>query len=84
MSNILDWMDQLVEKFWDKICDFMPGDPFTEYIYQLKYGSIAEYLGYINYFFPVKFLLLSFGAFLSCLAAYYSVSIVMRWIKAVD
>lgn len=25
MSGILDWMDDLVEKFWDKICDFMPG-----------------------------------------------------------
>ena len=57
MDSIIDWMDSLVEKFWDKILDFLPGDPFTEYIYQLKYGTISQYLGYINYFFPVKFLL---------------------------
>lgn len=45
MSGILDWMDELVEKFWDKICDFMPGDPFTDLILQLKHGSLSVYLG---------------------------------------
>ena len=84
MDSIIDWMDSLVEKFWDKILDFLPGDPFTEYIYQLKYGTISQYLGYINYFFPVKFLLYSFGSFLSCLALYYTTSVVLRWIKAID
>ena len=84
MDSIIDWMDSLVEKFWDQILNFLPGDPFTEYIYQLKYGTISQYLGYINYFFPVKFLLYSFGAFLSCLALYYTISVVLRWIKAID
>ena len=69
MDSIIDWMDSLVEKFWDKILNFLPGDPFTEYIYQLKYGTISQYLGYINYFFPVKFLFMALGSFLSCLKA---------------
>ena len=81
---MLDWMDQLVEKFWDKILEFLPGDPFQDIISSLKYGEISQYFGYINYFFPVKFLLISFGAFLTSLAAYYSVSVVLRWIRAVD
>ncbi|WP_302193787.1 hypothetical protein [uncultured Ruminococcus sp.] len=84
MSGILDWMDELVEKFWDKICDFMPGDPFTDLILQLKHGSLSVYLGYINYFFPVGFLIKALAAFLSSLAVYYSVSVVLRWIRAVD
>ena len=84
MDSIIDWMDSLVEKFWDKILDFLPGDPFTEYIYQLKYGTISQYLGYINYFFPVKFLFMALGSFLSCLAVYYIYSIILRWIKAID
>lgn len=84
MDSIIDWMDSLVEKFWDKILNFLPGDPFTEYIYQLKYGTISQYLGYINYFFPVKFLFMALGSFLSCLAVYYIYSIILRWIKAID
>lgn len=47
MSGILDWMDELVEKFWDKICDFMPGDPFTDLILQLKHGSLSVYVSSI-------------------------------------
>ena len=42
MDSIIDWMDSLVEKFWDKILNFLPGDPFTEYIYHLKYGTISQ------------------------------------------
>ena len=84
MSGILDWMDELVSKFWDKILDFLPRDPFQDIIASLKYGEISKYFGYINYFFPVKFLLVALGAFLRSLAAYYSVSVGLRWIRAVD
>ena len=71
MDSILDWMDSLVDKFWNKILDFMPGDPFENFIDQLKYGSISDYIGYVNYFFPVGFLIKSLAAFLSALAVYY-------------
>lgn len=84
MDSVLDWMDSLVDKFWNKILDFMPGDPFANFIDQLKYGAISDYIGYVNYFFPVGFLIKSLAAFLSALAVYYSVSVVMRWIKAID
>lgn len=50
MTSILDWMDELVSKFWDKILDFLPGDPFQDIIASLKYGEISKYFGYINFF----------------------------------
>lgn len=84
MSGILDWMDEVVSAFWDKISDLLPADPFTKYIHQLSTGAIAEYIGYINYFFPVGFFLKCFSAFLASLAIYYTVVVVMRWIKAVS
>lgn len=47
MDSIFDWMDSLVDKFWNKILDFMPGDPFENFIDQLKYGAISDYIGYV-------------------------------------
>lgn len=83
MTSILDWMNEVVDTFWDKISNILPGDPFTQYISQLKQGTISEYIGYINYFFPVGFFLKCFSAFLASLALYYTVSVILRWIKAV-
>lgn len=84
MTSILDLLDELVEKFWDKISYIMPSDPLKPLINQLSVGSLSEYIGYINYFFPVGFFLKAFSAFLVSLAAYYIVIVVLRWIKAVS
>ena len=81
---MLDWMNELFDSFWAKICSYLPLDPFSDFIDQLQYGEISKYIGYINYFFPVKFLFMALGSFLTCLAVYYIYSISLRWIKAID
>lgn len=84
MGSILDWMNELVDKLWDKISNALPVDPFSDLIDNLQFGEISKYIGYLNYFFPVGFFLKAFGAFLGSLAVYYLVSIIMRWLKAVS
>lgn len=81
---MLDWLDSLLDKFSDFLRSVLPSDPFSSFISQLESSSLSEYMGYINYFFPVGFYLDCLSAFLVALGFYYLYVIILRWLKAVS
>lgn len=81
---MLEWLDTLLDKFSDFLKQILPTDPFSNFISQLESSSLTEYMGYINYFFPVGFFLDCLSAFLVALGLYYLYVIILRWLKAVS
>jgi hypothetical protein len=60
--------------------DALPASPFRQFIDQF---SSLPYLGYLNWFVPVKDMLVVAGAWLSAIALFYAYSIIMRWVKMI-
>lgn len=67
-------------KFAGAISSFLPMSPFRDYLDAWK---DLPYLGYLNWFIPVRACLIVFTAWLSALALYYLYSIILRWIKVI-
>ena len=59
----------------------LPSSPFTYFI-----GALQEFpfLGVLNWFVPVPTLIAIGEAWLMAITVYYLLSIVLRWIKAVE
>lgn len=81
---MLDWFESLLDKFGDFLKNLLPTDPFADLLSDLETSSFAEYIGYINFFFPVGFFIDCLSAFLVALGIYYLYVIIMRWLKAVS
>lgn len=81
---MLDWLQELFDAFASKIMEVLPLDPFQQFLSQVDYSKLNQYLGYVAYFIPIHFLVLCLSAFLSALGLYYFASIVLRWIRAIS
>lgn len=66
---------EIFEKLFDFILGWLPLDPFIDYINSL---STPSYLGYVNWFFPVSDVLVVMSTWLTYLALYYLISVVLR------
>lgn len=76
VQTLLDWL-QAVLTF---LLQLLPDSPFT-------FESASQFrqvMGYINYFIPVGKMIAVFSAWLIAVAIYYSVSAVLRMVKAVE
>lgn len=69
-------------KLVGQLLDILPKSPFQGFIEQLR-GSISH-VGWLNWFLPVKSMLVVGGVWLSAIAIYYIYSAILRWIKAID
>ena len=62
------------------VIDLLPDSPFQfdvpPYVQQL--------LGHINYFIPIGFMVKTLLAWTACIAAWYVIQVVARWIKAIE
>lgn len=67
----------------DAVGSALPRDPFLQF-FQMPNAVIYKYLGYINWFIPVKFMVSTFEAFLFAYGSYLLISTVLRWIKAIE
>lgn len=81
----MDVFNQVVSFVGDKInlilsfvCIFLPDSPFS----LLDSSPVGEYLGYINYFVPIDFMVDTLSAWTAAILVYYCVQILLRWIKA--
>ena len=73
-------MAELLQAFGDFIKAVLPTSPFRGLIDSI--GSF-EYLGWLNWFFPVGECLAVLVAWVAVISTYYLYSIVLRWIKAI-
>ena len=56
----------------------LPTSPFTEFLEEFK---DIPYLGYLNWFVPIRGILIVLTAWLAAVALFQLYSIVMRWLK---
>jgi hypothetical protein len=63
---------------------WIPNSPFREFIDSMGKTLGSEFLGYLNYFLPISELLGILTAWVNGILVYYTVSIVLRWVKAVS
>jgi hypothetical protein len=62
------------------IFSILPSSPFK----YLDNSPIKDYLGIINYFIPLDFIISTGETWLTAIGIYYIYQIVLRWIKADD
>lgn len=74
----------ILSGLWGSFSGFLekvlPLSPFSKF---LNYFSNIPFLGYLNWFIPVKDCLTIFVAYLGAVALFYLYSIILRWIKAI-
>lgn len=63
-----------------RIMEVLPTSPFQDFIDNF---SNLPYLGYLNWFFPVRGVLAVMGAWLGAIALFLIYSIIMRWVKMI-
>lgn len=66
----------------DAVGNILPRDPFLQF-FQMPNAVIYKYLGIINWFVPVAFIVSTFEAFLLAYGSYIVISAILRWIKAI-
>ena len=76
----MDALSAIFEAFGDALKSVLPLSPFTPFIEEI---GTFEYLGWLNWFFPVGACIKVIGAWLAAIAAFYLYSIVLRWIRAI-
>lgn len=79
-NTVLDWLGNQINNLLSFLCVVLPDSPFQA----LSNSPIGEYLGIINYFVPIDFMLNVTTAWLACILVYYGFSILMRWVKAIQ
>lgn len=80
MKKILDFISALLAK----VVLLLPGSPFADMIDSLAQNEqVQEILGYMNYFLPIPQMLGAVGVWLVALAAYFIISPILHWSKAV-
>lgn len=79
-NSILGWVGDRINELLSFICLILPDSPFQ----LLTNSPISQYLGYINYFIPIDFMLDVLTAWLSAILVYYGYQILMRWAKAIE
>lgn len=79
-QQIWDWICGVCTDALEWVVGVLPDSPFQ----MLANSPIKPYLGYINYFVPVDFIVNALSLWLVAVGGYYLWSIILRWIKAVD
>lgn len=67
----------------DAVGSILPRDPFLQF-FSIPDAVIYKYLGIINWFIPVTFIVSTFEAFLIAYGSYILISAILRWIKAIE
>lgn len=78
---MLEWMSELKNAFLELVIKLLPLSPFSSFI-----DSMEElpYLSYLNWFIPVGSFITIGTAWLGVITTYYMLSILLRWLKAID
>ena len=74
--NISDAFNGLI----GKIVQLLPLSPFSSFISQF---AGIPFLGYLNWFLPVRGMLTVMAAWLAAVTIFYLYSVVARWVKLI-
>ena len=77
-TSSFSWIGNILTNIAKWVVNLLPNSPFA----LLDFGPVKEYLGYINYFVPVDFILTVTETWLSAIVVFYAYQAYLRWIKA--
>ena len=75
-SSLKSWVVNVIAM----LLNLLPDSPF----HFESAGEFRSIMGYINYFVPVGAMLSILSTWLVAVGAYYVVSAVLRWVKAIE
>ena len=78
---MVEWFQQLLQQFGQSLQAVLPLSPFRGYIDQI---AVPEWLGVLNWLFPVSECVTILAAWLVAYGTYLLYRIILRWIKAVS
>lgn len=73
-------LQDIFNKFWQAIINFLPSSPFKQFI--SMFDNIP-FLAELNWFLPVSEMIVVLEVWLSVVVIYYMYSAIMRWIKLI-
>ena len=73
-------IQQAFDGLIDAIVRVLPHSPFADMIQQF---SEIPFLGYLNWFIPVRAMLTVMLIWLTAVAAFYLYSVIARWVKLI-
>lgn len=79
---MIESIGDFIYNILDAIGSILPRDPFLQF-FQMPDAVIYKYLGVINWFVPVAFIVSTFEVFLLAYGSYIVISAILRWIKAI-
>ena len=77
---MLAFFSEMMTAFAAALAKVLPLSPFQQYI---KEFANLPYLGYLNWFLPIRAFVNIGLAWLGCIAIFYIYSIAMRWVKVI-
>ena len=77
MSMILNGIREIIEL----VLSLLPDSPFREFLDGL---SQLPYLGYLNWFLPIADFVKLLGVWCVAVGIFYVVSVILRFVKAID
>ncbi len=81
LSGIIDGVNDVFNELFQIVIILLPTSPFQS----IKIDPIfIDFLGYMNYYIPMKNLLAIMIEWLSCIVIYYTYQLCLRHIKAVS
>lgn len=80
---MLEWMQQLFNNFAEDLIALLPESPFRSLIDEWSVG-VPDGIAWLNWFIDIPGMLQILAAWLVAYGIYLILSIVLRWIKAID
>lgn len=81
LSGIIDGINDVFNEIFQIVIMLLPTSPFQN----ISINPIfTDFLGYMNYYIPMKSLLVIMGEWLACIVIYYTYQLILRHIKAVS
>lgn len=77
---MLAWLQELFGVFAEKLLAVLPTSPFAKYID--AFGDMP-FLGWLNWFIPIKACLVVFSAWLVAVGLFNAYSVIARWLKLI-
>lgn len=80
MTSIWNGIVSGVNKILNAILFMLPDSPFADLEIP---DEVRNIFGYVNYFVPIKAMLIIAGSWLTAIAIYYIYQTILRWAKAI-
>lgn len=81
LSGIVDGINDIFNELFQIVILLLPTSPFQS----IEINPIfTDFLGYMNYYIPMKALLVIMAEWLVCITVYYTYQLILRQIKAVS